>query len=142
MEYRIEPYVGVGPIRLGMTVEEVRQAVGGAVHSFRKGPFAKRDTDAFDDEGIYVYYKDPGVCAAVEFGGGAVMPTLDGHPLLKRPFREVYHLLKARDPSLQLRDAGLTSYLLGVGIYMSSMKEDVWERATEGVIVFEQGYYD
>jgi hypothetical protein len=141
VEYRIEPYVGVGPIRLGMTIDEVRQAVGGEVRLFRRG-LATRDSDAFNDRGIYVYYKDPGVCEAVEFGG-ATMPTLDGHPLLKRPLREVYTLLKARDPSLQVHNTGLTSYLLGVGIYVSSMKEeDAWEQATEGVIVFEQGHYD
>jgi hypothetical protein len=141
VDYPIEPYVGVGPIRLGMTIDEVRRAVGGEVHPFRKGRLAKWDTDAFNDKGIHVHYKDPGICDAVEFWG-ATMPTLDGHPLLKRPLREVYTLLKARDPSLQVHDTGLTSYLLGVGIYVSSMKEeDAWEQATEGVIVFEQGHY-
>jgi hypothetical protein len=141
MDYAVEPYVGVGPIRLGMTVDEVRHAVGSAVNPFRKSRFAKMDTDAFEDKGIHVYYEVPGVCEAVEFWG-ATIPTLDRHPLLNQPFREVYGLLKARDSSLQLHDTGLTSPGLGVGIYMSSMKrENAWEQATEGVIVFELGCY-
>lgn len=145
MDYPIEPYVGVGPIRLGMTVAEVRAAVGGDVLPYRKGPKAIRESDAFRTQGIYVEYKDPGVCNAVEFGGRAV-PTWHGHLLLARPFQEVHDLLKAADPELQVHDTGLTSLALGIGIYVESlvdweMDRQDWEQDTEGVIVFERGYY-
>jgi hypothetical protein len=146
VEYPIEPYVGVGPIRLGMTVHEVRAAVGGEVHTFRKGPKETRDTDAFEAPGIHVYYKDPGVCEFIEFGGEAV-PTWEGHPLLRRPFREVHDLLRAADPALQVEDTGLTSLALGIAIYAESLVDwetdaQDWEQDTEGVSVFERGYYD
>jgi hypothetical protein len=145
MDYPIEPYVGVGPIRLGMTVAEVRAAVGGDVRPFRKGPKATRDTDAFDKLGFHVFYKDPGICEAVEFWG-ASMPTWNGHPLLMRPFREVHDLLKAADPALQVHDTGLTSLALGIGIYVESLVDwetdtQDWEQDIEGVIVFERGHY-
>lgn len=146
VEYPIDPYVGVGPIRLGMTVDEVRAAVGGVAHQFHKGSKAKWDTDAFDDLGLHVHYRDPGVCEAVELWG-ATMPTWNGRPLLSRPFQEVHDLLKAYDPALQVEVTGLTSLVLGIGIYVESLVMDWvtdtqdWEQDTEGVMVFERGYY-
>jgi hypothetical protein len=130
-----------------MTIDEVRAAVGSVVHPFRKGSKDKWDTDAFDDLGLHVHYKDPGVCEAVVLWG-ATMPTWNGHPLLGRPFQEVHDLLKAADPSLRVDTDGLTSLVLGIGIYVESLVTDRvtetqdWEQDTEGVIVFEQGYYE
>jgi hypothetical protein len=151
VEYPIEPYVGVGPIRLGMTVDEVRAAVGSVAHPLRKGRKSTWDTDYFRELGYFVYYKDPGICEAVEFGD-VTMPTwsgrpLLGRPLLGRPFQEVHDFLKAADPSLQVDASGLTSLVLGIGIYVESLVTDWvaetqdWEQDTEGVIVFERGYY-
>jgi hypothetical protein len=142
MDFPIEPYVGVGPIRFGMSVSEVRSVLGGEVRTFRKGRFARGDTDAFLGWGIHVHYSATGICEAVEIGYTTI-PTFEGRPLLGRPFREVYELLRSYDPSLQLDDTGLTSYLLGIGIYMSSMKEEEdWDADVQGVIVFTKGYYD
>jgi hypothetical protein len=145
MDYPIEPYVGVGPIHFGMTVDEVRTAVGGEAHPFRKGPKATRDTDAFDELGLHVSYEDSGVCNAVELWG-ATMPTWNGHPLLMRPFQEVHDLLRNADPSLQVHDTELTSLALRIGIYVESLVDwetdtQDWDQDTEGVIVFERGYY-
>jgi hypothetical protein len=146
VEYPIEPYVGVGPIRLGMTVAEVRAAVRSVAHPVRKGAQSAWDTDYFKELGFFVYYKDPGICRAVEFGF-ATMPTWNRRPLLGRPFQEVHDLLKAADPSLHVKITGLTSLALGIGIYVGSLMTDKvtgvqdWEQATEGVIVFERGYY-
>jgi hypothetical protein len=128
-----------------MTADEVRAAVGGEVHQFRKGPKATWDTDAFGGLGIHVSYKAPGVCDAVEFGG-ETMPTWEGHPLLRRPFREVHDLLKAADPTVQVEDTGFTSLMLGLGIYVESLVDwetdtQDWDQDSEGVIVFEANYY-
>lgn len=145
MDYPIEPYIRVGPIRLGMTVVEVRAAVDGDVHPFRKAPTDAWETDAFDSLGFHVSYKAPGVCATVEFGG-ETMPTWEGHPLLRRPFRDVHDVLQAADPALQVEDTGLTSLALGIAIYIESLVDwetntQNWEQDTEGVLVFERGYY-
>lgn len=139
MDFEIEPYAGVGPIRFGMSASEMRTALGGKVSTYRNGPFAQGDTDAFDERGIQVEYSETGICEAVEFEY-ATIPTFEGHPLLGRPFREVYEFLRSRDPALTVHDTGLTSYLLGIGIFMSIMED--WEADTQAVIAFKKGYYD
>jgi hypothetical protein len=142
VDFAIDPYVGVGPIRFGMTRAEVRNVVGAVPQPFRRNRFERLDADAFLALHMFVYYKEPDVCDAVEFGGIAV-PTFDREALLGRNFREVYEFLRAHDPTLQIHDTGLTSLQLGIGIYMSSLKEDAdWDRETEGVIAFEPGYFD
>lgn len=135
MDFEIEPYMGVGSIRFGMSASEVRNVLGGGVRTFRKGPFARGDTDAFIGRGVHVHYSETGICEAVEFGGTTI-PTFEGNSLLRRPFREVYELLRSHDPSLKVHETGLTSYLLGIGIYMSTMED--WEADTEGVMAFEK----
>jgi len=145
MDYPIEPYIRAGPIRLGMTIVEVRAAVDGDVHPFRKAPTDAWETDAFDSLGFHVSYKAPGVSETVEFWG-ETMPTWEGRPLLRRPFREVHDLLQAADPALQVENTGLTSLALGIAIYVESLVDSEtitqdWEQDTEGVLVFERGYY-
>src|SRR5262245_57232562 len=56
----------VGPIVVGMSRAEVRSVVGSKVVEFRKAYFASNTTDAFDDEGIHVYYDDNDIVEAVE----------------------------------------------------------------------------
>jgi hypothetical protein len=123
MDSAITPDVGVGSIRFGMSKAEVRGAVGAPSRPFRRSPFEDRDAGAFIDLGMFVYYREPGVCAAVEFGGSAI-PTFDGAALLGRPFRAIYEFLVSRDPALEVHATGLTSLQCGIGIYMSSLKED------------------
>ncbi len=55
-DYEVVPHVGVGPVRLGMTREQVRRAMPGPCEPFRKGPFAKHETDGFHGSGFQVFY--------------------------------------------------------------------------------------
>jgi hypothetical protein len=57
MEFPINPYVGIGVVRFGMSRRQVRKALGGMVKEFKKTPKSESLTDAFDQLGIYVYYK-------------------------------------------------------------------------------------
>jgi len=54
--YEVLPHVGVGPVRLGMSRDEVRRVMTGPCQPFRKGPFAAHETDAFHRSGFQVFY--------------------------------------------------------------------------------------
>jgi hypothetical protein len=123
-----------------MRRDEVRVAVKAAVRAFKKTPDAKTLVDAFDDEGIHVYYDEQDVCEAVEVGSPAA-PVFDGQSLIGRPFAEVRDWLQARDSDVQLDEAGLTDFEIGLGLYASSAEEEP-DDPVEGVIAFRRGYYE
>lgn len=55
--YEVIPRVGAGPVKLGMTREEVRRVMPGPCQSFLKDPDAEHETDAFHDTGFQVFYR-------------------------------------------------------------------------------------
>jgi hypothetical protein len=136
----ITPYEGIGPIRLGMSRAEVRRLLGGAFRSFKKTPFDEVPADFFDDIGVHVYYRRGDVCEAVEVFPPS-RPAFRDVPLLGRPFHELSEWFVSMDAGAEVDESGLTSNLLGIGLYAPAAARDVDEPA-ESVIVFERGYYD
>jgi len=139
MDFEIAPLAAAGPVRFGMTAEETRRALGKPSSTFKKASSAAFPADAFDEQGVHVYYKASGVCEAVEFGPPA-RPTLGGEALLGRPFRDVELLLRRLDAATKVDEGGLTSYALGISLYCPGREEDP-QAAVAGVLVFEKGYY-
>lgn len=139
MNYDIEPYVGVGPIKFGMPREAVRQALGVEPRIFKKTPLSEMPADAYDEWGIHVHYDPPGVCCAVELAAPAA-PTFRGQNLLGRSFGELQEMFRRMDQDLETDASGLTSRKLGVGLYAPFAEESPGE-PIESVIVFEKGYF-
>jgi hypothetical protein len=54
--YEVIPHVGIGPVRLGMSRDEVRRAMPGPCQPFLKAPDASHETDAFHESGFQVFY--------------------------------------------------------------------------------------
>jgi hypothetical protein len=138
MIYEIEPYVGVGPIRLGMTREEVHRHIVQDRHpTMNRG----RDTpgDYFPALGLFADYRTPGVCEFVEFGG-PLLPVLHGQSFLGQPYRQARAWFEANDPDCETDGAGLTSKRFGIALYASSAEKRP-DGPIEGVAVFEEGYY-
>jgi hypothetical protein len=123
-----------------MARSEIRQIVRHPVKSFLKGPDDTIPTDAFTEVGIHVYYKKGDICEAVEMSLAAD-PTFTGQRLIERPFDELLRWLQTMDESLEVDDAGLTSFKFGFGLYAPSHTESPSD-SVEAVIVFEKGYYD
>lgn len=132
------PYESIGPIRFGMRRDEVRAAVPAAVRAFNKTPTTF--VDAFDDEGIYVYYDEQDLCDAVEVASPSV-PILDGRILIGSPFSELRDWLQMRDSEVEVDNAGLTDFAIGLGLYAPSAS-DAPDEPVEAAIAFRQGYYD
>ena len=63
--YLVEPLLGVGPVRLGMSREAARQVMPEPPHTFRKTPLSKHDTDAFHRSSFQLFYA--GELPAVEY---------------------------------------------------------------------------
>ena len=55
-DYIIQPFIGVGPVRLGMSRTEVLQAMRESSEPFRKTKDSRYETDAFHQSGFQVSY--------------------------------------------------------------------------------------
>jgi hypothetical protein len=95
--------------------------------------------DFFPLLGIFVDYKPPGICQAIEFAGPA-SPTFEGQHLLGRPYADMERWIKSMDPEVVFDGAGLRTRKFGFGLYAPSATK-VPESPVKGVIVFENGYY-
>ena len=118
MDLEITPYTGIGPIRLGMSREEVRRAVGTAfeVDSSCESPDVARDI--FLDEGIFVDYQDtPLECMFVQVRRPA-NPIIHGRELFSMSFNNIYTWLTDADPRTILKNYRVTSLAFGLGVYV------------------------
>ena len=77
VKLEILPYQAVAGVQFGMTPAKVREVLGNPERCFKKTPTSELETDAFDHLGIQVFYKQPGVCEAIELSAPAE-PTLRG----------------------------------------------------------------
>lgn len=138
MIVEIEPHVGFGPVRLGMTIAQVRESLGVEFKTYRKG-LSEMDTDAFDSVGFYIHYREPGVCKGIELASPAA-PTFKGRKLLGQPFNRVLKWFRQLDPSAEPGGAGVVSHELGIALYAPAAKK-LPSLPVESVLVFERGHY-
>jgi hypothetical protein len=134
----IRPLMGVGPINFGMPVEQVRQALGLTAFPFQKSEDLKFEVDAFDNDSIHVYYREPGVCEAVELFCPTVV-TFQEHLILGQPFSDVVGFLQKVDPLLKISSSGLRSEQLGIAVTAPALKAPL--EPIESVFLFEHGYF-
>ena len=139
VKLEILPYRAVAGIQFGMTPAQVREILGSQVRRFKKAPASELEADAFDHLGIQVFYKQPGVCEAIELSAPAE-PTLQGKSLVGHSFQTLKEWFQAIDDSIEIDDTGLTSHLLGTGLYAPFAATSPGE-PVESVLVFEKGYY-
>ncbi len=135
---KIESYVGVDSIKLGIKITDVRKIMNEKPDtSFNK---AKMCTDGYLKNSFQVFYKEPGVCEAIE----TYLPTeisFKDKKLLGEPFNKIRQWFEQEDKNIDIDDAGLTSYKLGIGLYAPAHMENP-DCPIESVIVFEKGYYN
>jgi hypothetical protein len=139
VNFDLKPYVGAGPIRLGMPISQVRSLLGDPT-PFRKSSESRTPADAFDRVGIHVHYDEAGTAEAIEFMTPC-NPTLEQEVILGRPFSELLQWIARMDPEVQTDEGGLTSLRLGIGFYADGVNK-ISSIPVEGVIVFRKGYYD
>jgi hypothetical protein len=139
MEFEVFPKMGVGSLQFGMTIEEVRKAMDLPFKSISKSDTGI-PTDSFLENSVQVFYKQPGMCEAIEIYA-PLRVLMNGVNLLGEPYSKVKSFLSELDSQLDEDNAGLISRVLGVSIYAP------WHRKspnspTESVLAFEDGYYE
>ena len=140
LDYEIHLNEGAGPINFGMTVDEVRHALGPPDAVFRKSRLSAFATDDFTRLGFHVYYSPKGVCNAVEFFPPG-NPVLGDHSFIGKPFSKVRDILLTLDPEAKSDDAGMECRSIGVGVYAPHATKSP-DDPVEGVIVFGKDHYE
>jgi len=146
MRVDVVPLVGIGPVRLGMTRDQVRAAVDMPPFSFRKGA----EVDAFYNNALQVFYAAD--CPTVEFVevslGPELEPWLDDLDLSRVPVDEVVaSVSKAATVDDRDPEQGL-SYVfpaLGLSLWRRTLPEspaDLEGRYFDTVSVGTAGYFD
>ena len=134
MKLMIEPYIGIGPLKFGMAIEEVRKILGKRpeIHLFY------HNRELYHDLGIFVDYVTPGVCQAIEVVRPA-RPEFQGQRFLNKPVNQMLEWFREHDSEVKLDGAGLISHKFGIALYCGSTKN--MRSPVQSVFVFERGYY-
>ncbi len=140
MDFNVEPLIGAGQLRFGMSQDEIRRQMASPYKSFLKSLSSKMPTDSFLEDAVHVFYTDGGNCEAIEFYAPSRV-MLKSRNLLGVPYSEVKYLVSELDENLDEDSAGFSSHLLGVAVYAPSC-EEYPDDPTESVLVFKKGYYD
>ena len=137
MNYDLLPRVGLGPVRLGMSRDEVRQAVAEPPKEMPRR--SGIPMDFFVRARLQVEYGSDQRCRFVQAGPGAEV-ALSGKQLMGVPFIEVRAYLQQLDSSLKVEGADLTADALQVAAYAGSASKDPMS-PVESIAVFALGYY-
>jgi len=140
MNYIIDSHSGAGMIQFGMNRAKARSAMKPAKATPRISFVFKVPIDNFLDLGVRIHYDSHENCEAIEFSMPSTV-TLRDHSLLNLPFGEVADRIRAIDPTATIHKAGLTSFQLGVGLYIPDAIHKPND-LVQGVIAFSKGYYE
>lgn len=142
MKFDIQPYVGVGYIKFGMTPDEIKNVMGEKLSSFKRSKEDFFETEEFNFMGrdFFITYDKEKKLDSIEFS----LPSevyLFGNNLYGKKFSEIRHLLESIDSGIDDDGYSITSYKFGIGVYCPEADEgdDVFP---ESLIVFKKGYYN
>jgi hypothetical protein len=141
----IHPYIGLiiedKKVNLQMSRDEIVSLLGKPLQVFN------RLEGILDDEKeivevynfMHVLYDKNGYCEAFEiFDPG--LPIFKNNVFLGKKHKESEEIFQSLgDTSLVVDESGLTSYQYGIGLYTSSVEENL---EIESMIVFKKDYYD
>lgn len=143
--FAVQPLVGVGPVHLGTSRNEVRRILGPCSTSIRKSPSSREATDAWFANGFQVFYA--GEMPAVEYiglsAGVGFSAMLFGHDVFTTPASTVVSLVQEH-AAFDATDPELGSSYIFPSIELSLWRPDCDELegnffATVGIGI--RGYY-
>jgi hypothetical protein len=139
MNFEIQPYVGAGIIKFGMSQSTIRQLMlGNDVQDFKRN--SNSISDYYEKAGLFIYYDKNKIVEAIEFHQPATV-VLGGICLFSIKALDAYSLIYSLDNNVVNDNDGLTSFTLGVGFYAPHYNDNS-SLPLESIIVFRQGYYD
>ena len=139
MEFQIEPFVGAGALKFGMSPAQVRSICGDDYVSFKRVPTVAVPHDLFESLGLFVYYNKIGIVEALEFTKPA-KPIYKQNNLIALSYAMFQTFLQKDDPILEIEEDSIISHRLGIGAWYPHGADEPGNPA-ETIIVFEKDYY-
>jgi hypothetical protein len=149
-DYTVQPFVGVGPVLLGMSRDEVRRVMPEPAKPFRKAQTSQHETDAFHTSGFQVFYGgDQPTVEYIELSRRSVVRALYRElDVFATPADEVVvHV--SRDSEFDHSDPEIPYSYLFRGLQLSLWRPTIPESDadTEGryfstIGIGKRGYYD
>jgi len=149
-DYTVQPFVGVGPVRLGMSRKEVRRVMPEQPKPFRKGTAPKYETDAFHEDAFQVFYEgDHPTVEYIELSRGSVVRAVYRDlDVFATPADEVVAHI-SRDSEFDQSDSEIPYSYLFRGLQLSLWRPTIPESDadTDGryfstIGIGKRGYYD
>lgn len=137
--WTILSFEGVGPVRFGMTREEIRQTLNAEVEEFRKSAESPTLSDLFIHHDAVAFYDIDYRLEAMEFGDTADL-TWNGTTLTGRPLKAILENVRGNSNEVEIDFDGVTFHDLGFGVWSPGWLEDDSEMP-QAVIAFRRGYY-
>jgi hypothetical protein len=125
MDYTIHPFEGVGPIKLGMTPQQVRAVLGEPDHSFKKFDDDFPTDSYYDNLSIHILYEHPGMCNEIwlflepDDSTSGCNPTFQGYGLKGRTFAELKPWFQKLGTPVRHFDCGCRFLKYGVCLFSS-----------------------
>ncbi len=134
------PYSNIGPIRFGMTKNEILLLFPGENYEeFYRGDEDPAPTGVIDRLGIFICYDEAMTCEALEFTQSAEF-IFEGVNLFEQTYANIKNIIGRYDAEFEEDESGFTSYKLGLGCFI--IDETDQDLPPEGIIAFKRGYYD
>jgi len=139
-QMKIVPHVSVGPIMFNLTVEDVLSMLGEPTARFFKG-FSNRETFAYDDVGMHVFFDKYLLVDSLEFFEPAKLILFDIE-LFELSFEDLINLFKEKDASTKEDDDGFVANQTGIAVYAPEKVEDRTLKAEAILVYRDLDYYE
>jgi hypothetical protein len=113
MDYAIRPYDGIGPIKFGMTPEQVHEILGEPVKTFKKN---SRNTDDYRTIGFHVVYDEADACESITLFSPAT-PSFQDQQLIDGSFKTLKTWFQSQGSTVQHYDCGMIFLKFGINLY-------------------------
>lgn len=124
----------VGPIAYGMARPEVRACLGASFRCFKKTFLSTNTLDAFDSQGMNVYYCDNDRVKGVELFRDSKF-TWMGESLLGGKYIDLKRFLSVCGMNFHSNDSGIEVDAYGVSFYVPDISDEMGEAVVESVYI-------
>lgn len=140
--FEIKPLVGIGPVRLGMTREESRRAMGRTPDSFQKSPTDPPTTDAYFESAFQVFFDEHDRVEYIELSGPAApfAALYRGKDVHRASGKDVVALV-SKDGAYDPDDPELGSAYLFPSLELSLWRPEADEPFFATVGIGRRGYF-
>ncbi|MGB3125364.1 MAG: hypothetical protein WBB95_16235 [Pseudomonas sp.] len=113
----------VGPLRFGLPRERAHALLGEAFETFKKTAESVNTTDAYDIEGLHLYYDENDRIEGVEFFQGSRF-SWKGNVLVGQSCRDLKNFLGLHEVAFSSHNCGIDAKALGMSFYIPDISDE------------------